>query len=122
MHLADSNGIGELPDPPATEVVNSAISLFAMALPLQQSKVQESSLEQLSMYLSAKSLLRDPGRKAAITVNIALALLDALKVSSTETTASSGDLKPLPVVKCLDDMLRVGFSLRVLRIADYNRR
>ena len=110
MHLVDRNGIEELPDPPATEVVNSAISLFAMALPLQQAKVQEGSLEQLSMYLSAKSLSRDPGRKAAITVNIALALLNALKVSSSETSASPGDLKTLPVEKCMDDMLRVGVS------------
>ena len=111
MHLVDRNGIEELPDPPATEVVNSAIALFGLSLPLQQSKVQESALEQLSMYLSTKSLQRDLGRKAAITVNISLALLDALKVSSNETSASAGDLKSLPVEKCLDDMLRVSLAI-----------
>ena len=111
MHLVDRNGLEELPDPPATEVVNSAIALFGLALPLQQSKVQESVLEQLSMYLSARSLQRDPGRKAAITVNIALSLLGALKVSSNETSADPGDLKSLPVEKCLDDMLRVRLTL-----------
>ena len=107
MHLVDQNGMEELPDPPATEVVNSAIGLFSLALPLQEPTVQESALEQMAMYLSTKGLQRDPGRKAAITVNITLSLLNALKVSSNETTASSGDLKTVPVEKCLDDMLRV---------------
>ena len=107
MHLVDRNGIEELPDPPATEVVNSAITFFAMALPLQSPQVQESSLEQLSLYLSARSLQRDPGRKAAIVINVTLALLNALKVGSGETTATSGDIKAAPVEKCFDDMLRV---------------
>lgn len=110
MHLVNRDGIEELPDPPATEVVNSAIALFAMSLPLQQPKVQESALEQLSMYISAKGLQRDPGRKAAITVNVALALLNTVKVSSNETSANSGDIKSLPVEKCLDDILRVRFT------------
>ena len=106
MHLVDKQGVEELPDPPATEVVNSAIAFFAVALPLQASKVQESSLVQLSLYLSAKSLLRDPGRKAAVTINIALALLNCLKVSSGETSANTGNLKNIAVEKCLDDLLR----------------
>ncbi len=107
MHLLDTPGVGELPDPPATEVVNSAIAMFAVVLPLQQSRVQESALEQLSIYLSAKSLQRDPGRKAAITINITLALLGALKVSMGETSANTGDLRSPAVQKCLDDLLRV---------------
>ena len=107
MHLVDRTGIEELPDPPTTEVVNSAIAMFSMALPLQEPKVQESTLEQLSLYLSAKSLIRDPGRKAAITVNISLALLGALKVTQGETPAISGSLKSNAVAQCLDDLLRV---------------
>ena len=106
LHLVDRSGIEELPDPPTTEVINAAIGTFAFALPLQEPKVQESALEQLSVYLSAKSLQRDPGRKAAITVNIALALLGALKVSQGETSASAGSLKSSAVEQCLDDLLR----------------
>ena len=109
MHLLNRNGLEELPDPPATEVVNSAIAMFAMALPLQEPRVQESMLEQLSTFLSAKSLLRDPGRKAAVTVNIALALLGVLKVGLGETPGNSGDLKSNAVEKCLDDLLRVSY-------------
>ena len=107
MHSVDRTGTEELPDPPTTEVVNSAIAMFAIALPLQEPKVQESTLEQLSLYLSAKSLLRDPGRKAAITVNISLALLGALKVAQGETPANPGNLKSGAVAQCLDDLLRV---------------
>ncbi len=107
LHLGDRNGDAILPDPPATEVVNSAIALFAMALPLQEPKIQESVLEQLSTFMSAKSLQRDPGRRAAVTVNIALALLGALKVSLSETYANPGDMKSTAVEKCLDDFLRV---------------
>ena len=107
MHIHGELGQEELPDPPATEVVNSAIALFAMAFPLQDPKIQESVLEQLTTSLSAKSLARDPGRKAAITVNVVLALLGTLKVATTETLATSGDLKHPAVEKSLDDLLRV---------------
>ena len=110
LYLEDKDGLNDLPDPPATEVVNSAIALFAVALPLQSVKVQESSLEQLSTFLTAKSLQRDPGRKAAITVNIALALLGALKVTMSETLATAGDLRSNAVEKCFDEILRVSFS------------
>ncbi|MCJ1473001.1 hypothetical protein MMC13_001650, partial [Lambiella insularis] len=100
------SGTEDLPDPPATEVVNSAIALFSVTLPLQSAKVQEGVLEQLSTYLAAKSLQRDPGRKAAVTVNIVLALLGALKVTMSETLAIAGDMKSPTVEKCLDEILR----------------
>ncbi|MCJ1285562.1 hypothetical protein MMC26_004903 [Xylographa opegraphella] len=102
----DFNTAEDLPDPPATEVVNSAISVFAAAFPLQSPKIQESILEQLSTFLGAKILQRDPGRKAAVTVNIALALLGALKVTLSETLAIPGDLKSPPVEKYFDELLR----------------
>ena len=108
-----------LPDPPATEVVNSAIVLFALALPLQDVKIQESMLEQLHSFLSAKSLTRDPGRKAAITVNISLAILNMIKVGRSEISAAPGELRSPVVERCLDDLLRVstpflGFTVGIL--------
>ena len=95
------------PDPPATEVVNSAIVLFATAFPLQSSKVQEGVLAQLATFLTASSLQRDPGRKAAVAVNAAMALLSALKVTIGETIAERGDLKHPPIEKSIDEILRV---------------
>lgn len=82
-----------------------------MALPLQDPKIQESMLEQLTSSLSAKSLQRDPGRKAAITVNIALALLGTMKVAMNETLALPGELKHPAVEKCLDYILHVSMFI-----------
>lgn len=105
--MKEGFGTNELPDPPATEVVNSAITLFAVALPLQIPKVQEGALEQMATYLSSSGLVRDPGRKAAITANAAVALLGALKVALGETSAERGDLRHPTVEKYLQEILRV---------------
>ncbi|KAL8696538.1 MAG: hypothetical protein Q9201_007611, partial [Fulgogasparrea decipioides] len=99
-----------LPDPPATEVTNSAIALFAAVFPSQSPKVQEFVLEQLLTLLSAGALQRAPGRKAAVAVNTALALLATLKVAVGETAAESGDLKHPAVEKVLQTLLR-GFMI-----------
>jgi len=110
LHLQGLDISEDLPDPPATEVVNSAIALFASALPLQSPKVQEAVLEQIATFLASPSLQRDPGRRAAITVNITLALLGALKVALGETTAESGDLKHQAIEECLQNLLRVRYD------------
>lgn len=96
-----------LPSPPATEVVNAAIKLFAVSLPLQPAKVQESILEQMATMLSATPLQRDPARKAAMTVNVAVALLITLKVAVKETSSSPGDLTNAAVERIMQNMLRV---------------
>ena len=97
-----------LPDPPATELVNAAIVLFATALPLQSSTIQEGVLEQLATFLSSNSLQRDPGRRAAVTVNAAVALLGMLKVAVSETVAEPGDLRQPTVERTIEEILRVG--------------
>ncbi len=96
-----------LPDPPSTQVVNSAINLFAISLPLQPPKIQESILEQLVTFLSSNGLQRDPGRKAAMAVNIATALLVTLQVATKETMSAAGDLRSPAVEKALQGLLRV---------------
>ncbi|KXJ88773.1 HEAT repeat protein [Microdochium bolleyi] len=95
-----------LPDPPATEVVNMAIQLFAFVFPLTPAKVQESILEQLVTYISAGSLQRDPGRKAAINVNVASALFSTMKVSVKETRSPAGNITTLAVEKLLQELIR----------------
>ncbi|KAJ9425227.1 armadillo-type protein [Fusarium oxysporum] len=77
------------PDPPATEVINAAIQLFAFAFPLTPGKVQESILEQIRTFASAGTLIRDPGRKAAINVNLAVAILTTMRVAVKETKSPS---------------------------------
>ncbi|KAI6330573.1 hypothetical protein MCOR29_001804 [Pyricularia oryzae] len=100
------SGLESLPDPPATEVVNVAIQLFAFVLPLTPPKVQESILEQITTFLSAGSLQRETGRKAAINVNIAIAILYTLKVAVKETQAPRGDVTNMAVEKLLQEMIR----------------
>lgn len=108
----DSPGDSSKPsDPPATEVVNAAIKLFAIAFPLTPPKIQESILEQVTTFLSAGSLQRDPGRKAAMNVNVATALLATLKVAVKETQSPSGDLTTPAVEKLMQEMLR-GFLIQ----------
>jgi hypothetical protein len=103
--------MGSLPQPPATEVVNSALQLFAICLPLQTPKIQESILEQITSFLSANSLQRDTNRKAAMMVNIAYGLLSALKVTVKETRCTPGDLRASPVEKVIQELLHVCVSL-----------
>jgi HEAT repeat-containing protein 5 len=88
-------------------VVNSALQLFAICLPLQTPKIQESILEQMISFLSANSLQRDVHRKSAMMVNIAYALLGALKVAVKETSSVPGDLKGPAVEKVIQDLLHV---------------
>lgn len=94
------------PDPPATEVINDAIQLFAFAFPLTPAKVQESVLEQIRTFASAGSLQRDPGRKAAINVNIATAILACMRVATKETSSSPGSVANLAVERLLQDIVR----------------
>ncbi|KAK4137247.1 ARM repeat-containing protein [Trichocladium antarcticum] len=95
-----------LPDPAATEVVNLAIQLFAFVFPLTPSKVQESVLEQVTTFVAAGALQRDPGRKAAINVNVAAALLSILRVAVKETRSAPGDVTNPAVEKLIQELLR----------------
>lgn len=100
------DGVSMYPGPPATEVVNDAIHLFAFAFPLAPAKVQESVLEQIRTFASAGSLQRDPGRRAAINVNVAAAILATLRVATKETNSLPGNVANVAVERLLRDMVR----------------
>ena len=106
LYLGSLGKADSLPDPPATEVVNIAIKLFAIAFPLTPPKIQESILEQITTFLSAGLLQRDPGRRAAMNINVAIALFSALKVAVKETESPHGDLTNPAVEKLMQDMIR----------------
>ncbi|OTA94498.1 hypothetical protein M434DRAFT_394646 [Hypoxylon sp. CO27-5] len=110
LYVGEEDPSKNLPDPAATEVVNTAIQLFAFVFPLTPAKVQESVLEQIATFVSAGSLQRDPGRKAAINVNVASALFLALKVAVKETQSPPGNITNLAVEKLLQEMAR-GFVI-----------
>ncbi|RFU32204.1 hypothetical protein B7463_g4129, partial [Scytalidium lignicola] len=106
LYLGESDKCESLPDPPATEVVNAAIKLFAIAFPLTPPKIQESILEQIATFLSPGSVQRDAGRKAAMNINVATALYFTLKVAVKETQSSSGDITNAAVQKSLQEIIR----------------
>lgn len=94
-------------DPPITHVVNAAIRLFAILLPVQAPRVQEGVLEQITTFFSSANLQRDSPRRVAMTVNVTLALLATLQVANKETTFSPGDLRASSVEKSLQELLHV---------------
>ncbi|KAK1640172.1 armadillo-type protein [Colletotrichum phormii] len=106
LYVGDTASEPTNPDPPATEVINMAIQLFAFVFPLTPPKVQESVLEQVRTFMSAGPLLRDPGRKAAMNVNVSVAILSTLRVAVKETQSSPGNVTNLAVERLLQDMLR----------------
>ena len=105
LYIGNADG-PSLPDPPATEVVNMAIQLFAFVFPLTPPKVQESVLEQVTTFVAAGSLQRDLGRRSAINVNVATALLSTLRVAVRETKSSPGDITNIAVEKLIQEQLR----------------
>jgi hypothetical protein len=109
LYLSDLQGEDASPAPPATAVVNSAIDLFTALLPMQPPKVQESILEQIATFLASNSLQRDPGRKAAMTVNVAVALLGAIKLT-IGAEIPSANLSTPSVLKIISEMLQ-GFVI-----------
>lgn len=107
LYIGPLSNVGDPPNPLLTQVVDSAIDLFAIAFPLQPPKIQESILEQITSFLSSNSLQRDPARKAAMTVNIATALLGALKVATKGTVLPAGNVQAANVEKGIQDLLHV---------------
>ncbi|KAK5137026.1 hypothetical protein LTR08_001035 [Meristemomyces frigidus] len=95
----------ELPQPPGTEAVNAAICAFGLSLPLQAPRIQESLLEQMSSGFGALALQKDPARKAAITINVALALATACKVATGEVGAAKGNIQSASTEKGIQTLL-----------------
>ena len=91
--------------PASTACIDYSIKLFSIIFPLQSMRVQEISLEQMATVL-AQPMPRDPGKKAAIQMNAALAILYALAVANNETSFSSGRVHLQAVGKLLSELLR----------------
>jgi hypothetical protein len=66
------------PVPPSTALVDAAIDLFSLMVLDQPMKIQESAFTHIAARLGDPSLDRNAGRKAAITINVVIALSKAL--------------------------------------------
>ncbi|EIW85333.1 clathrin-coated vesicle protein [Coniophora puteana RWD-64-598 SS2] len=69
--------------PPTTGVVDEAIVLFSQLLPLQDVTSTARVISGLVEALRSPKLEKSPGRKAAMTVNIMVAILQTLRLSTT---------------------------------------
>jgi HEAT repeat-containing protein 5 len=67
-----------LPVPPPTALVDAAIDLFSQMVIDQPVKIQESAFALIAASISDPALIRNAGRKAALTSNIVIALSLAL--------------------------------------------
>ncbi|KAG0005572.1 hypothetical protein BGZ79_003817 [Entomortierella chlamydospora] len=72
------------PRPVATGIIDAAIELFAILLPLQSSALQGSLMDDLSKMLKSSTLDKNPGRKMAIQVNAVVAILGSTKYAMAE--------------------------------------
>jgi len=94
-----------LPVPSATALVDSAIDLFSLMVFDQPLKIQESAFAQIAASLGNPLLGRNPGRKAAITKNVAIAISKALNGISNRLAREIG--QSLRVKALLLDVLKV---------------
>lgn len=88
LHTRDRQRLYVGPVPATTAVVNLSIELFATLFPLQQAKVQESLLVQLSshLYSSSTSSAQKSDRISAVFINASVALYSVLKYATTSNT------------------------------------
>lgn len=107
-----------IPDPLETAVVNAAIRLYAVCLPLQSSRIQEGLVEQLSTFYASAAGGQNSLKQTAAAINVATALLFSLQVAAKETPFVPGTLRSPGVEKALQELLRVCAQL-FMRIFAY---
>ncbi|KAK9249219.1 hypothetical protein V1506DRAFT_527389 [Lipomyces tetrasporus] len=89
-----------------TAVVDYAIEVFVLLLPLQTEKIQESILEQVASFLNSSSLQKDPGRRAAVTANVTIALSGIVKLVTSVKSNHRHRLADESVLNIIMEMLR----------------
>ncbi|KAK9458340.1 armadillo-type protein [Dipodascopsis uninucleata] len=94
------------PKPLNTSVVDYALELFVLLLPVQTEKVQESILEQTASFLDTTSSQKGNSRKTAVFVNITIAIYGALKLVNLGKVKGKGSFQNESCLKSLLEMLR----------------
>lgn len=79
------------PPPPFTSVVDSAIDLFAQLLPLQDLQSTTRTITQLVESVKSQKLDKNTGRKAAVSINAAIAVVLTLRNATTRHFRQSRD-------------------------------
>lgn len=101
--------------PPATSVVDAAIDLFAQLLPLQDLTSTSRIVSQLVDSVRSVKLEKNTGRKSAVSINAAVALVLALRQATSSHIRHPRDtLGSSQVTSALAPFLKV-CSFRYLR-------
>lgn len=107
------------PPPPATGVVDAAIELFSVLLPLQDIPSASLTISHVIQCVRSSKLERNLGRKSAVFINATVALLFALRKGSQlrNTREVFGSTR---VASTLADFVKVSYRhCRVLFIPSY---
>lgn len=90
-----------------TAAVNAAIQTFAQLLPLQDHASMTKTVAQLVESTASAKTERNSGRKAAVLVNSAVALVFALRRASTQSRQVAETIGHPSVSLPLADLLKV---------------
>lgn len=101
------------PSPPATAAINASIQLFAQLLPMQDSSLTTKIISQIVESTRSPKFEKNAGRKAAVSINAAVALVLALR--RTITPQSRNALGDSQVASLLNTFLKVSGSFFYLR-------
>ena len=104
-YLNGALGENAYTNPAGTEVTNTAICAFGLGLSLQAFSVQDSMLEQIASSITSPLLQKDPARRAAITVNIALALATVCRVATGDVGSTKGEIRSSATEKAVQSLL-----------------
>ncbi|KAG8932860.1 hypothetical protein FRC02_000421 [Tulasnella sp. 418] len=95
------------PPPPSTGVVDAAIELFSLLLPLQDAPTVARNIAQLTQHIRSPKLDRNIGRKSAATYNSTMALMLMLK-NGVQTRLSKDVISSSQVTNALTEILKDG--------------
>ncbi|MBW0479445.1 hypothetical protein O181_019160 [Austropuccinia psidii MF-1] len=98
-----------LPAPPvSTSMIDAALELFALYLPLVPSTQQHAFLDRLYKFNHSSKVEKNPGRKMAILVNSVTALLLSTRLCMSSTFAAKSKQLDVTVVNLMKDVLIEG--------------
>jgi HEAT repeat-containing protein 5 len=107
---------------PGTAVVDSAIELFAQLLPLQDVASTLKIITQLLESVRSPKLERNVGRRAAVSVNAAVAMLLALRIATTQHFRQARDtLGNMQVTNLLSSFLKVSCYWLMMALGFWHR-
>ncbi|KAI5895636.1 ARM repeat-containing protein [Schizophyllum commune H4-8] len=88
----DTTYLTNEPPPPATSAVDTSIELFSRLLPLQDLPTTVRIVTELLEYARSPKLEKNAGRKAAVFINSAVAIVMTLRVITANSTRQTRDV------------------------------